>query len=61
MTISLPPEGDGTLYLLLCRACSTDTPIPFDSAEARGKWAAEHRDSTGHDTWWAPDYAPRGR
>lgn len=40
------------LYLLVCRQCGNgDLVIPFDSPEARGKWAAAHRDSTGHDQW----------
>jgi hypothetical protein len=50
----------GTVFLLLCRECTTDVPIPFDSAEARGKWAAGHRDATGHDTWWSHDHTPKG-
>ena len=58
-SVALPP--DGSLFFLSCRECDTDpeAPIPFDSAEARGKWAAAHRDSTGHDTWWCHDYTPR--
>jgi hypothetical protein len=53
--------ADSAVYLLLCRECSTDEPIPFDSPEARGKWAAAHRDGTGHDTWWAHDHTPTER
>lgn len=59
------PDGqpDGQLFLLRCRECDTDpeAPIPFESAEARGKWAAAHRDGTGHDTWWVHDHTPRER
>jgi hypothetical protein len=54
-------NADGQVFLLLCRECSTDVPIPFDSAEARGKWAAGHRDATGHDTWWVHDHTPTPR
>lgn len=38
-------------YVLFCRHCDEDTPIPFESPEARGKWAAEHTKGTGHQ-WW---------
>lgn len=40
-------------YILVCRECDPDggTPIPFACPEDRGKWAAEHRDGTGHDRW----------
>lgn len=45
-----------TFYLLACLECApdhADEPVvmPFGSAEERGKWAAAHRDGTGHDRW----------
>jgi hypothetical protein len=46
-------------YLLVCRACGDldDDPLvlPFESAEARGRWAAEHTRGTGHDRWYVED------
>ena len=42
------------IYLLWCRACGDPDrplPIPFESAEARGKWAAAHTKGTGHESW----------
>jgi hypothetical protein len=45
-------------YLLVCLECSDlDRPLvmPFDSAEARGKWAAAHTKGTGHDRWYVED------
>lgn len=43
-----------TYYLLICRECDPklQLPMPFESAEARGKWAAAHTGGTGHDRWW---------
>lgn len=38
-------------YLLLCLLCEPPLPMPFGSAEERGKWAAAHRDGAGHDRW----------
>lgn len=26
-------------------------PIPFQTPQERGKWAAEHTKGTGHDSW----------
>jgi hypothetical protein len=53
-------EAPDTAYVLVCRACAEGwaepLPIPFESAEARGKWAAAHRDATGHDSWWVKDH-----
>lgn len=51
-----------TSFLLSCRLCgSGDLVIPFETAEARGAWAATHRDATGHDTWWVHDHTPEAR
>ena len=48
-----------TFYLLICRDCTTGgarpLPIPFGSPEERGRYAAEHREGTGHDNWWVHD------
>lgn len=47
-----------TFYLLVCRECgdSEDALVmPFESAQARGKWAAEHTKGTGHARWWVKD------
>lgn len=41
-------------YVLFCQDCDDASylmPIPFETPEARGKWAAEHRAGTGHDRW----------
>lgn len=47
-------------YLLVCLDCGEVVDddalvMPFESAEARGKWAAAHRRGTGHDRWWVKD------
>ena len=45
-------------FLLLCRECGDQDhplPIPFGSAEERGKWAAEHTAATGHARWLVRD------
>ena len=53
-------------YVLVCRECGGDLdgnppkledllPIPFESPEARGHWAAGHTRATGHDTWFVLD------
>lgn len=44
-----------TAYVLLCRVCGGDNPIPFPNPEERGRWAAEHTAGTGHDRWWSKD------
>lgn len=53
---------DVVYYVLVCRDCSEVTsgeprhePIPFPSAEERGRWAAEHEAGTGHSRWWVRD------
>lgn len=46
----------GTTYLLVCRLCGDgELVMPFESAQARGRWAAEHTKGTGHDQWWVCD------
>lgn len=48
-----------TWFVIICRLCSPDyvnNVIPFESAEARGKWAAEHTRGTGHDSWIVLDH-----
>lgn len=50
------PDREDATWLLVCRRCGNgDLEMPFDSASARGKWAAAHTKGTGHDAWWAPD------
>ena len=46
-----------TWYMLVCLECDQDMnlPMPFASAEERGKWCAAHRKGTGHDRWFCPD------
>lgn len=46
-------------YLLWCRECDPelDTPMPFPSAEDRGRWAAAHTRGTGHARWLVIDKA----
>lgn len=48
---------NGSWYVLFCRECDGDDPlpIPFESAEARGRWASEHTKATGHDRWLVLD------
>lgn len=41
----------GKWFVLFCRECDPDTPIPFETAEARGRWASAHTAGTGHDRW----------
>ena len=52
-------EASGkTFYLLVCFECGDPDrplPIPFGSAEERGKWASAHTKATGHDRWWVKD------
>ena len=44
-------------YVLVCRDCGDGDmlPMPFESPQARGKWAAEHTRATGHDRWLVKD------
>jgi hypothetical protein len=56
-TQELPNE---VFYLLVCRECGDGEDalvMPFESAEARGKWAAAHTRGTGHDRWFVKDEA----
>lgn len=53
----LTPVSDGSC-ILVCRLCNA-TPIPFSSYRERGRWAAAHRDGTGHDRWFCMDGWPR--
>jgi hypothetical protein len=52
-------------YLLVCRTCAEHQdpvlPIPFGSAQERGKWASEHTAGTGHDSWLVWEEARRVR
>lgn len=43
--------------VLVCRVCSPDADmvIPFSNYAARGRWAAEHTDGTGHASWLVLD------
>lgn len=52
---SSPPTRD--FYVLWCRVCDPDLEydIPFDSPEARGRWAAAHTEGLGHDSWRTED------
>lgn len=44
-------------YVLVCLVCDpdSDAPMPFGSAEERGKWAAAHKVGTGHEHWLVAD------
>lgn len=47
-----------TFYLLVCLECGDPDDqliMPFDSPDARGKWATAHTRGTGHDRWWVKD------
>lgn len=46
-------------YVIDCKECDEGgvaLPIPFDTPEARGRWAADHRNATGHDRWLVIDH-----
>jgi hypothetical protein len=55
------PDMTETWYVILCRVCNPDLEdarnlwMPFETAEARGRWAAEHKRATGHDRWFVID------
>lgn len=54
----IPDDDPGVWYVLVCRDCGDPDrplPMPFESAAARGKWAAEHTRGTGHDHWLVLD------
>lgn len=42
-------------YILVCRECEPVLPMPFESAEDRGRWAGEHTSGTGHGLWLVLD------
>lgn len=45
-------------YVICCRDCDGEgepLPMPFETPEARGRWAAEHKRGTGHDRWFVID------
>jgi hypothetical protein len=44
-------------FLLWCRECDPDldSEMPFESAEARGRWAGAHTRGAGHDRWLVLD------
>ena len=47
-------------YVLICRDCTDASggdalEMPFGSPEDRGRWAAEHKRGTGHDSWFVVD------
>jgi hypothetical protein len=48
-----PAEEPRIFYVLVCRECDPDDPLPmpFGSAAERGRWAAEHTAGTGHNRW----------
>lgn len=48
-------EVSRTVYVLVCRECQPPLPMPFTSAEERGKWASLHTKGTGHDLWLVRD------
>lgn len=50
-----------TWYVLVCRDCGDGDdalPMPFETAEARGRWATEHEAATGHNRWLVVDEPP---
>ena len=53
-----PPQQQQMFYVLVCRDCGDGDdmlPMPFESPQARGKWAADHTRATGHDRWLVKD------
>lgn len=52
------PAAPRKWYVIFCRDCDeggSPIPIPFETPEARGRWAAEHKRGTGHDHWLVID------
>jgi hypothetical protein len=49
-------------YVLFCRGCDPGlkTPMPFLSAEDRGRWAGAHTSGTGHDRWLVIEHDVEG-
>lgn len=67
---ALPVERDQPerWYVIVCRACWPEATLgnlrgemPFRTAEERGRWAAAHREGTGHDSWIQLTRPPRHR
>jgi len=60
------PEGEQSqrvYYVLVCRDCGDGDqalPIPFETPQARGQWAAAHTRGTGHDRWLVLDQQRTG-
>lgn len=49
-----------TFYVLICRDCGDGDaaiPMPFETPEARGEWAAAHTKGTGHERFLVLDQA----
>lgn len=49
-------------YLLWCKTCTPDhqpgNAEVFDTPEARGTWAADHQQDTGHDGFTTYNLTP---
>jgi hypothetical protein len=51
-------------YIIFCRKCDNPNwplPIPFESPEARVKWATAHTAGTGHDKFIVLDQGEDGK
>lgn len=46
-------------FLVACLDCSPLLEMPFTSAAERGRWAAQHKASTGHGDWLVADSRER--
>jgi hypothetical protein len=58
----LPRGTDTEWFMLLCTQCGDPAEplwMPFESAEARGKWAAAHTELAHHDKYRVID-VPKG-
>jgi hypothetical protein len=47
-------------YVLVCKLCEPQLPMPFTSPDERGSWAAKHARATGHDSWLVLDQKEDG-
>jgi hypothetical protein len=56
----MPDQTAGEPYTLTCLSCTPHLPKPFPTADARGRWAAQHQAGTGHDSWRVIDPAEEG-